>query len=111
MRMNDLIAHKGYADAKLLTAVGQHPSAASDLALRTLLHHMLVANRFWLLSILGERFASELETRVPDSIESLSAAFRQTHEREIEWVESATPGAFSRMLESPLIPGGRCLVS
>jgi hypothetical protein len=38
MWFHDLIAHKGYADAELLTAVRRHVAAPSDPDLRTLLH-------------------------------------------------------------------------
>jgi uncharacterized damage-inducible protein DinB len=111
MWFHDLVAHKGYADAELLNAVRQHHEASSDADLRALLHHALVANRFWLLSILGEPFVTDRETRVPESFESLIAGFRTTHEREVAWLSVVTDAALSRRLESPLIPGGRCVVS
>jgi uncharacterized damage-inducible protein DinB len=111
MPFRDLIAHKGFADAALLSAIAQHSAASTDAALRTLLHHMLVSNRFWLLSIVGQRFDAETETRVPDSFAALSVSFRITHARESEWLARATDTAFSETLESALIPGGRCLVS
>lgn len=106
-----LIAHKGFADAALLKAIAEHPGASSDAPLRTLLHHMLVANRFWLLSIVGDPFDAEVETRVPDSLDTLIAGFRATHVRETEWLARTTEGALSRTLVSTLIPGGRCVVS
>lgn len=111
MSFHDLIAHKGYADAELLKAIRQHPTASTDVALRTLLHHLLVSNRFWLLSIMGEAFHADVETRVPDSLDALIASFRDTHARELEWLSRSTADAFSKTLESPLIPGGRCAVS
>jgi uncharacterized damage-inducible protein DinB len=111
MQFHDLIAHKGFADAVLLTAVRQHPAASSDPSLRSLLHHMLLANRFWLLSIVGEPFVSDVETRVPESLDPLIASFRTTHRRETAWLATATDAALSQTLESGLIPGGRCLVS
>lgn len=111
MSFHDLIAHKGFADAALLNAIKHHRAALSDAALRTLLHHMLVSNRFWMLSIVGEPFDAEVETFVPDSFDVLSASFRTTHERETEWLIGATGDALSRTIESALIPGGHCLVS
>ena len=111
MCFHDLIAHKGYADAELLAAIAQHGPASSDAELRTLLHHMLVSNRFWLLSIVGEPFVMDSEMRVPDVLDSLVAKFRSTHERESAWVATATEAELARSLESALIPGGRCLVS
>lgn len=111
MWLHDLIAHKGFADAKLLSAVSQHDAARFDLDLRALLHHMLVANRFWLLSILGEPFAADVETRVPHSFESLVTGFRTTHERELAWLSDATEAMLLDSLEHALIPGGKCVVS
>jgi uncharacterized damage-inducible protein DinB len=111
MSFHDLIAHKGFADAGLLKAITLHRAASMDLPLRTLLHHMLVSNRFWLLLIVGEPFHADVETRVPDSLDPLVASFRVTHARELEWLSRSTDDAFSRRLESPLIPGGRCAVS
>lgn len=111
MSFPDLIAHKGFADAALLNAITQHPAASTDASLRTLLHHMLVSNRFWMLSIVGEPFDIEVETRVPESLDALSAGFRTTHARETEWLAVARDDAFAQALESSLIPGGRCLVS
>jgi uncharacterized damage-inducible protein DinB len=110
MWLQDLVAHKGYADARLLAAIVEHPAAASDDDLRALVHHMLVANRFWLLTILGEPFVAEREVPVPDSLAILIDRFRTTHARETAWVAEATGAALSRGLEGPLIPGGACTV-
>jgi len=111
MPFHDLIAHKGYADAELLKAVRQHHAASLDAPLRTLLHHALVANRFWLLSIVGEPFLADMEMRVPDSLETLIAGYRATHEQELAWLATATEAALLQTLEDARIPGGRCLVS
>lgn len=111
MWLHNLIAHKGYADAALLTAVSEHEPARSDMDLRGLLHHMLVANRFWLLAIVGEPFVADAETGAPHSFDSLVAAFRATHERERAWLSDATGATLLDTLEDALIPGGRCMVS
>ena len=107
----DLIAHKGCADAQLLCAIQQHHAASTDPALRALLHHLLVSNRFWLITIVGEPFAVDVETRIPESLEPLIDGFRATHERETAWLGTATDADLSRTLESALIPGGRCLIA
>ena len=111
MRFDDLFAHKGHADASMLTAIRLHPEAASDGELQTLLHHMLVANRFWLLTIVGEPFDGDSEMRVPGSLATLVETFRTTHERERAWLAGVTRESLTRVLESALIPGGRCRVS
>jgi uncharacterized damage-inducible protein DinB len=109
--LHDHSAHKGHADAAMLQAIRQHPPAASDPDVRTLLHHMLVANRFWLLALVGEPFAIETETRLPASFADLVTGFRATHERESLWTAGLTDADLSQMLEHPHIPGGRCRVS
>ena len=76
--LRELTDHKGYANASLLKAIRQHDAAASDLALRTLLHHILIANRFWLLTCLSEPFLREEESRIPDSLDPLIAMYRAT---------------------------------
>ena len=111
MRLHDLIAHKGYADAALLHAVRRHPAASSDTGLRSLLHHVLISNRFWLLSIVGEPFVAEAATGAPPSLAAMIADFRTIHDRETAWLAEANDRALSRTLENALIPGGRCTIS
>jgi len=109
--LRDLIAHKGYANAAMLEAIRQSAAAASDPALRELLHHILIANRFWLLTILGLPFVLEDESRDVGSFEVLIERYRSTHDQESAWIASATAADIERMLVDPLIPGGSCSVS
>ena len=109
--MRDLIAHKGHANAALLTAVRQNDAASSDLELRDLLHHIIVANRFWLLSCLAQPFVAEAETQVPASLDALILNYRTTHEREQAFLAGASEADLARIVEHSLIPGGRCSVS
>jgi hypothetical protein len=67
--LQDLIHHKGYANASLVKAIQQNEAAAQDVELRKTLHHIILANRFWLLLILGLPFAVEEESRIPESLE------------------------------------------
>ncbi len=109
--LRELTDHKGYANASLLKAIRQHDAAASDLALRTLLHHILIANRFWLLTCLSEPFLREEESRIPDSLDPLIAMYRATHDREAGWLADIDESELRRVLENPFVPGGRCSVS
>lgn len=61
----DLVAHKGHANAALLTAIRASDAATADPELRQLLDHILLANRFWLLSILRRPFVREDESPSP----------------------------------------------
>jgi uncharacterized damage-inducible protein DinB len=68
--IQDLVQHKAYANAALLRAICEHKVARGDEELRKLLHHIILANRFWFSLTLGRSFAAELESKVPGSLES-----------------------------------------
>jgi uncharacterized damage-inducible protein DinB len=103
--LRDLTQHKIFANASLLKAIRQCEPAAQDEELRKLLHHILVANRYWLKLILDLPFVSEEETHVPESLEAIAAVYRETHKQEMEWISKASEAALSNRLESPFIPG------
>ena len=109
--LRDLIAHKGHANAALLSAIRQNPTAASDPELWELLHHILLANRFWLLTVLGSPFVHEDEARPSRSFDVLIQRYCSTQAQEEAWLETATEGDLARMLEDALIPNGECSVS
>lgn len=109
--LRDLVAHKGHANAALLAAIQQNPTAASDPELWDLLHHVLLANRFWLLTVLGLPFVYEDEARPSSSFELLIERYGRTQAQEETWLESATDDDLARVLEDALIPNGRCSVS
>ena len=109
--LRDLVAHKGHATAAVLGAIRQNDAAASDPELCELLHHVLIANRFWLLTVLELPFVFENESRPSSSFGALIQRYRSTQEQESTWLAGATEADLGRVLESPLIPGGRCSVS
>lgn len=106
-----LIQHKGYADASLLNAVRANDRAAQDDGLRSLLHHIILANRFWLLQNLGRVFEMEKESCIPTSLEEVVRRYRETYIEELAWILQLADGDFSRQLVSPFIPGGHCSVA
>ena len=71
--LQDLVHHKGFADAALLNAISQHEDAAQEPELRRLLHHSLLANRFWLTLIRNLPFDLEDEMKIPESLGELAA--------------------------------------
>ena len=109
--IRDLVTHKGYANTLLLEAIRQHPSAAGDAEIIGLLHHILVANRFWFLTIAGREFVHERETTAPASLEDLIGLYSSTQRDEEDWVARATAPDLDRPLASPMIPGGGCTVA
>jgi uncharacterized damage-inducible protein DinB len=106
--LQDLVAHKGHANASMLAVVRQNENAASDPEILDLLHHILVANRFWICAVRRVPFVPEQEIGPPRSFEVLAKGYRRTQEEELAWLESATAAECAAVLEHPFIPGGRC---
>jgi len=109
--LRDLVAHKWHANAALLGAIRQNEGAVSDSEISNLLHHILIANRFWLLTTLGLPFVLDDESRPAGSFGALVRRYARTQADEEAWLETATDSALERVLEGPLIPHGACSVS
>lgn len=109
--VRDLVAHKGHANAALLRAIVRNGAAASDPDLWKLLHHILLANRFWLLAITGQPFVHDEEARVAASFDALIQRYARTQAEESVWLAAATETDLTRALEDARIPGGRCSVA
>ena len=109
--LRDLVAHKGFANAAMLAAIGSSRVAAADAELRQLLQHVLIANRFWLLTVLGLPFAHDEESRAADSFDDLVARYRSTQEQESAWIAGADEAELERRLSDGRIPGGSCSVA
>lgn len=109
--LRDLVDHKGHANAALLKAIRQNAAAASDPELWQLLHHILLANRFWLVTILGVPFVLEEESRPASSFDALVQRYVRTQLQEAAWLDTATAADLERTLKSPLIPTGECSVA
>jgi hypothetical protein len=88
--LRDLVAHKGHANAAVLGTIRQNDTAVSDPELCGLLHHILIANRFWLLAVLGLPFVFEDESRPSSSFDALIQRYCSTQEQESTWLATAT---------------------
>src|SRR5258708_1393411 len=102
--LQDLIRHQGHANASLLRAIRTHEIAAHDQELRRLMHHVLLSNRFWLPLTLGQPFALETESQVPESPGILADRFKETHAQELAWILQVQEPDLARRLETPFIP-------
>jgi uncharacterized damage-inducible protein DinB len=91
--------------------VRRNDAAASDAELSDLLHHILLANRFWLLAIRGEPFAVEHEARPSPSLDALIERYRASQAQEDAWLSAAADVDLTRRLQDAQIPGGSCSVS
>lgn len=109
--LRDLVSHKGHANASLLGVVRQSAGAASDRDIIELLHHILVANRFWICAVRRVPFVPDDEMGTPRSCDTLLEAYRRTQEEESAWLAAATDADCAAILDHPFIPGGRCSVA
>ena len=109
--LRDLVDHKGHGNAALLKAIRQNAAAVSDPELLALLHHILLANRFWLLTILGQTFVVEDESRPAPSFNALVQRYADTQGQEAAWLDTASAADLERTLNSPLIPNVECSVA
>jgi uncharacterized damage-inducible protein DinB len=109
--LRDMVAHKGHANRLMLEAIAAHATAGEDAAILALLHHILVANRFWFLTSVGEPFVRERELLPPASFDALVEAYAALQAREEAWIGGLSQADLERLLETPHIPGGRCTVA
>src|SRR3569623_236916 len=103
--ISQLILHKWRANTNLLSSIDRHPPAAEDGELRKLLHHILIANRYWLLLTFGQPFIDDQENRIPESHAALAAQFRRTEQIELDWLSGATQAELDRQIQPRALPG------
>lgn len=109
--LRDLVAHKWYANAALLNAIGRQTTATVDPELQAVLHHVLLANRFWLLTVLGQPFVGDDESRPASTFDALVQRYARTHAQEAVWLDTVTAEELGRTLTDPQIPNGACSVA
>ncbi len=102
--LRDMIRHKNYANAALLNAIAQFEPAAKDPGFPRLLHHIILANRFWLSLFMGERFDLAGESKAPESLGEIAAMYRQTEEQETAWAGSLRETDLERVVATPFLP-------
>jgi uncharacterized damage-inducible protein DinB len=107
----DLFQHQAHADASLINAIRRHEPAARDDELRRILHHILVAHRFWIHLSQGLSFSVDDERKVPDSLDRLVERYRETQVLERDWLTRLEESDLARTLESTYLPGRRVAVS
>ena len=107
----DLFHHQAYADALLLTAIRRHEVAAKDQELRTLLHHILIAHRFWLHLCQRKPFSVEAENVVPATLDEIITGYKETQELENVWLKELEESDLIRTVESPFLANRKVAVS
>lgn len=79
--------------------------AAQDEELRKLMHHVLLANRFWFSLCAGHDFAAEEESKVPESLEAVAVRYRETQAQESEWISQLQESDLAGRVQTHYIPG------
>src|SRR5262249_55345371 len=102
--LQDLVHHKNYANAALLDAIAKHERASDDPGLRHLLHHIILANRFWVALFLGHSFDIDNESKVPESLQAVARLYRDTYEKEIPWISGLHDLDLDRVVVTSFIP-------
>ena len=109
--LQELVGHKVWANASLVRAVRGHEAAAADDDLRVLLHHIIVADRFWFATNRGREFDAGRETDVPRALDEVARRFRETHDAELRWIAQLDERELERQIETTYIPGRRYSVA
>lgn len=105
--LRDLVRHKVWANASLLAATYRHRPAASDEGLRTLAHHIILANRFWFALARGHPFDVEAESVVPATLADVIDLYRETHDAELAWLRDLSEGELEQTVETSYLPNRR----
>lgn len=103
--IDQLIRHKWWANFNLLRSIEDHQPAAENDELRKLLHHILIANRYWLLLSLNQPFIEEEERRIPESHAALMDRFAETERQELNWLANVTSEDLERRIQPRALPG------
>ena len=106
----ELFRHQAHADSALLAAIQQHANASNDEELRKLLHHILVAHRFWLHLCQGLPFSVETEDVIPATLDEIITRYKQTRFEEQGWLRQLQESDLVRTVESPYLPNRQVAV-
>jgi uncharacterized damage-inducible protein DinB len=100
--LRDLYGHQVWADAEHFRAIGAHPTARDDKAIRDRLHHIAIVQRAFLWAV-GDRQDAFAFTKADDfaSFDDLKRYAREHHDRLIPFIASVGEG---RLAESIAIP-------
>ena len=109
--VQDLVRHKLWANAELIQSIQQHDAARTDDGLRTLLHHIIVADRFWFALSRGESFDVTAESTVPTTLDEVATRYRETHEAQLRWIATVEDPELEHLIETPYMPGRRYTIA
>jgi hypothetical protein len=100
--IRDLYGHQIWADAEHFRAIGAHPAARDDNAIRDRLHHIAIVQRAFLWAV-GDRQEAFTFTK-PDDFPSFDALKRYACEHHDRLTPVVTSLSDTRLAESIAIP-------
>ena len=108
--VRELFEYQAYADASILKAIQRHEEASRDREILRLLHHILIAHRFWIHLCRGLPFSVEAENTARGRIDELVELYQQTQALELPWMEQLHELDMERTVESSYLPGRQITV-
>lgn len=101
--LRSLFAHQAWADIAILSAVRAHSGAYDDSEVRTVLHHIVMVQRFFLSQITGRPFDMQSEGAIPDSQDALEQRYHEAHAGEQEFLSRLDEVEAARVLDLPVL--------
>ena len=100
--LRDLYGHQEWADAEHFRAIGVHPAARDDKAIRDRLHHIALVQRAFLWMI-GDRQETFVITKAED-YRSFEAVYSYAHEHHGRLAPAIAALTEHRLAESIVVP-------
>ncbi len=99
--IEELMRHKWWANTRTCCKQSSNiRPPAEDEELRKMLNHILVSNRFWLLTILERPFDREDEMQLPAAWPTSLSDSSETERLESEWLSTPAASDLERTLET-----------
>jgi uncharacterized damage-inducible protein DinB len=103
--LRDLYSHQAWADADLWRAIGAHPPAREDAAIRSRLHHIHLVQRAFLWMV-GDRSEQFVMTKSEDfrSFDDLRQYARSYHDEMSRFLAAVSDARLAQDVEIPWAP-------
>ena len=102
--VRELFQYQAHADASMLMAIQRHEVALRDRDVLSLLHHILIAHRFWIHLCQGLPFSIEAANDARGGIDEIARLFQETQALELAWLEHLEEIDLERNVESSYLP-------
>jgi uncharacterized damage-inducible protein DinB len=109
--LRELFQHQAWADAAVLDQVREHPDTWNHEKLRWTLHHIVMVQQAFFCLCTGQPFDMQKEAKVPEILAELEAAFRASHQQQLDFLARLDEPQVSRMIEMPWMPEFRLSVA